>query len=202
MGGTATKIVRSSPLLGIARPGHFGAGKAAPVVELSVRHPASIVAVIARKGREAELFAALAALKDCEVLWAGSEQCYVVADGRAEGALYNELNNALGRVAAVCDQSHGRLIIRISGPKSRAVLAKGTAVDLHPAEFPIGKCALTQMAHVVVHLVRTGEDSFELSVFRGLSESFWDWLTMQSEEFGYRIIGPESTDTVSEGEIP
>ena len=85
------------------------------------------------------------------------------------------------------DQSHGRVVIRIDGPKSRALLAKGTPVDLHPSEFPVGKSALTQMAHVSVHLTRTGTDEFTLSVFRGFSESFWEWLTSQAGEFGYQV---------------
>ena len=49
----------------------------------------------------------------------------------------------------------------------RSVLAKGTPVDLHRQEFPVGKSALTQMAHVGVHLTRVGKDAFDLSVFRG-----------------------------------
>ena len=67
------------------------------------------------------------------------------------------------------------------------MLAKGTPVDLHKSEFLIGKSAVTQMAHVGVHLTRTGEDAFELSVFRGFAESFWEWLAQQAEEFGYRV---------------
>ncbi|MCA3575498.1 MAG: sarcosine oxidase subunit gamma, partial [Aestuariivirga sp.] len=51
-----------------------------------------------------------------------------------------------------------------------------------------GKSALTQMAHVGVHLTRTGEDSYDLSVFRGFAESFWEWLTEQAEEFGYQVL--------------
>ena len=43
------------------------------------------------------------------------------------------------------------------------------------------------MAHVGVHFTRTGEDAFELSVFRGFAESFWEWLTPQAEEFGYQV---------------
>jgi heterotetrameric sarcosine oxidase gamma subunit len=43
------------------------------------------------------------------------------------------------------------------------------------------------MAHVGVHLTRVGRDAFELSVFRGFSESFWEWLTEQAEEFGYQV---------------
>ena len=30
-------------------------------------------------------------------------------------------------------------------------------------------------------------DAFELSVFRGFSENFWEWLTEQAEEFGYMV---------------
>ena len=54
-------------------------------------------------------------------------------------------------------------------------------------EFPLGKSALTQMAHVGVHLTRVSDDAFDLSVFRGFSESFWEWLTEQAEEFGYLV---------------
>jgi sarcosine oxidase gamma subunit len=32
-----------------------------------------------------------------------------------------------------------------------------------------------------------GPDDFELSLFRGFSESFWEWLTEQSAEFGYLV---------------
>jgi heterotetrameric sarcosine oxidase gamma subunit len=67
------------------------------------------------------------------------------------------------------------------------VLAKGTPVDLHDDEFAVGRSAVTQMAHVGVHLTRTGKDSFELSVFRGFAESFWEWLCEQAEEFGYQV---------------
>jgi len=67
------------------------------------------------------------------------------------------------------------------------VLAKGTPVDLHPRVFASGQCAATQMAHVGVHLAQVEDDHFELSVFRGFSESFWEWLTEQAEEFGYLV---------------
>ncbi len=97
------------------------------------------------------------------------------------------LKETLKGLASVSEQSHGRVIMRVAGPKARAVLGKGTPVDLHHSVFAIGDSAVTQMAHVGVHLVRTGEDSFELSVFRGFSANFWDWLTTMSEEFGYQV---------------
>ena len=146
---------------------------------------AQVVALIARAGQGA---ATAAALQGYEAQWAGPDQYFVVAEGRGEGALYRELKAKLSGLASVTDQSHGRVIIRVSGPRARAVLAKGTPVDLHPDEFAVGKSALTQMAHVGVHLTRVAADVYDLSVFRGFSESFWEWITEQAEEFGYQVV--------------
>ncbi len=174
-------MLRVSALANVAKPGRFGADKGAPGVSLSVIHPISIVMVIARNGKAKPLKDALAMLKKVEVQWAGPDQFYVY------NVPYTELKTKLSGVASVSDQSHGRVMIRIRGTKSRALLAKGTPVDLHADVFAIGKSALTQMAHVSFHLTRTGADEFTLSVFRGFSESFWEWLTSQAAEFGYQV---------------
>ena len=208
---------RVSPLQAIAIQGRFGADKGAPGVTLSVVHPLAIAMVIARNGKSKALKDALALLSSSTVipanagtqlsdsrsakkldsrlrgndglmvLWAGPDQYYVQSAAKSEAALYTELKTKLANIASVTDQSHGRITIRISGPRARAVLAKGTPIDLYTDEFPVGKSALTQMAHVGVHLTRTGKDEFTLSVFRGFSESFWEWLTSQAAEFGYQV---------------
>jgi heterotetrameric sarcosine oxidase gamma subunit len=184
---TTGVVARTSPLSGVVKAGDFGSVKDLPRVELSIRHPISIIAVIARKGRGDDLAAALGRLANCSVLWAGFEQYYVLAEGRAEGTLYRDVKLNLGDLGTMSDQSHGRIVIRIAGPRARSVLAKGTPVDLHADEFPVGKSAVTQIAHVGVHLTRTSVDVFDVSIFRGFAESFWEWLTQQSEEFGYRV---------------
>lgn len=176
---------RVSPLQDVALQGRFGADRGAPGVSFTVRHPMSIVTVIARAGQGE---ATAAALKGHDAQWAGPDQWFVLSEGRGEGALYRELKAKLAGHASVSDQSHGRVIMRVNGPKARAVLAKGTPVDLHPDAFPVGKSALTQMAHVGVHLTRIDADTYDVSVFRGFSESFWEWITEQAEEFGYQVI--------------
>jgi sarcosine oxidase subunit gamma len=192
---------RVSPLADVAVQGRFGADRGVPGVRLSVRHPVSIVTVMTRKGKAKAFSEALKAScgfaapgpgqsasgKRATIHWAGFEQYYVVADGYREGELYSMLADTLSGMASCADQSHGRVIIRIAGPRARNVLSKGTPVDLHPTVFGPGQCCVTQMAHVGVHLAQVGEDAFELSVFRGFSESFWEWLTEQSEEFGYQV---------------
>lgn len=177
-------FARVSPLSDVALQGRFGADRGEPGVMFSVRHPLSIVTVIARKGKGKAVAEGLSKYKP---RWAGPEQYFVIAEGRGESAFYAEVAGALSGIASVSDQSHGRIIIRIEGPKARAVLAKGTPVDLYPDEFPVGKSALTQMAHVGVHLTRVDDDAYELSVFRGFAESFWEWITGQAEEFGYQV---------------
>ena len=173
---------RVSPLGDIAIQGRFGADYAAPGVTLSVRHPTAIVAVIARNGKAKALADTLKNWRGVTVQWAGAEQYFVLDKS------FEDVRKKLEGLASCSDQSHGRAIIQIEGPKVRNVLCKGTPVDLHESEFEIGKSALTQMAHVGVHLTRVGRDAFELSVFRGFSESFWEWLTEQAEEFGYQVI--------------
>jgi len=195
-------IQRISALADVAVQGRFGADKGTPGVTLSVRHPISIVTIIARKGKSEALSKAIETAYKCPLPgvgestnkgaltfhWCGPEQYYAVAEGKADGELYRDLKARLDGLASCSDQSHGRIILRISGPKARTLLAKGTPVDLHPSVFGPGKSAVTQMAHVGVHLAQTASDEFELSVFRGFSENFWEWLTEQAEEFGYQVL--------------
>lgn len=184
---TQAAFTRVSALADVAVQGRFGAGTGQAGVSFTVRHPLSIATVIARKGKAKMVADALDKLKGVTVLWAGPEQYFVQAEGGAEGALAVELMALLKGMASVSDQSHSRVVIRIEGPKARNVLAKGSPVDLHPEVFPVGQSALTQMAHVGVHMTRAGEHSYDLSVFRGFSESFFEWLTEQAEEYGYLV---------------
>ena len=171
-------FTRISPLSDIAIQGRFGADHGVPGVMFSLPAPSHMVTVIARKGKAKAL---AQALKNFDARWAGPDQYFVW------GEPYETVSGKLKGLASCSDQSHGRVVIGIVGPHVRQVLAKGSPIDFHPAEFPVGKSALTQMAHVGVHVTRVGADAFEISVFRGFSESFWEWITEQAEEFGYQV---------------
>ena len=103
----------------------------------------------------------------------------VVCDRRrlAEGALYRDLKETLDGLASCSDQSHGRVIMRVAGPRRAPCSPRARRSISIRASLRSGDSAVTQMAHVGVHLARTGDDAFELSVFRGFSENFWEWLT-------------------------
>lgn len=108
---------------------------------------------------------------------AGFHQLFIAGDEPLSPAGLDALTAALAGKAFVVDQSHGRVRIGISGRSSRLLLSKGTAVDLDPAVFAEGSSAMTMIGHISVQIVRTGEDSFELTVLRSFAESLWDELT-------------------------
>ncbi|MGR9348932.1 sarcosine oxidase subunit gamma family protein (plasmid) [Rhizobium leguminosarum] len=108
---------------------------------------------------------------------AGFRQWFVAGDEPLVPASLDALAAALAGKAYVMDQSHGRVRIGVSGRSSRALLSKGTAVDLDPSVFPEGHSVMTMVGHLSVQIVRTGDDSFELTVLRSFAESLWDDLT-------------------------
>ena len=96
-----------------------------------------------------------------QVIWYGPNSWMVVASdvesGRAAGELLALLKTAVGEFAAVVDQSHGRCCLRLGGAHARRVMAKNTAIDLHPLAFAAGQCALTSVAHMNATLVQVDD---------------------------------------------
>ena len=118
-----------------------------------------------------------AANEHTQVAWNGPNSWMVIASdeesGRQTGELLETLQKAVGELAAVVDQSHGRCGLRLSGSKARQVMAKNTAIDLHPGSFGPGQCALTSVAHMNAMLVQVDDKpSYDLFVARSLARSF------------------------------
>jgi sarcosine oxidase subunit gamma len=96
--------------------------------------------------------------------------------------------------ASVCDQTDGYAVLQIGGPKARAVLAKGTTVDLHPRVFRAGDVAVTQIAHIGVMLWQLDDQpTYEIAAFRSFAGSFWHWLAGSAAEFGLAAKMPPKT---------
>ena len=85
--------------------------------------------------------------------------------------------SGLKGLASISDQSGGRTVLRISGPRARDVLAKGLPIDLDPRGFPLGSAATSTISLMGVQLWQTGDpQSYDLAIFRSVSQSFWRWL--------------------------
>lgn len=111
---------------------------------------------------------------DADLRFMSPGQWLLVTDEALSAQYIAALERRLAGLAYIVDQTHGRSRIRLSGPAARSVLARGTAVDVHPNHFAIGSATGTAFGHMAVNLARTGDDTFELLVLRGFAESLWE----------------------------
>jgi sarcosine oxidase subunit gamma len=193
-------------LAGLLIRGRYGRSEGRPGLTICERKRLALVSVIGRKGESSTLAALVKSAYGIELptsprmvggptpdgrslsfIWAGPNQWLAYAEAHSD--LENELIMALGNRAMIADQSDGRCVLRISGPKAREVLAKGVPLDLDARTFRPGDVALTMAAHMGIQLWQLGETpTYEIAMFRSLAGSFWSWLTASAAEFGYEVV--------------
>jgi sarcosine oxidase subunit gamma len=112
---------------------------------------------------------------DLTVLWHGPGQWLIV---RAPGMppLADELGRLCGERAAVVDLGHARAALRFAGEGVRDLLAKGTSIDLRPASFPPGACALTALGKINALLHAVAPEMIDVYVPRSHRQAFVEWL--------------------------
>ena len=191
-----------SALSGIAVPGRYGRGEGEPSLVITELTGLGLATVACRKGQAAALSAAVRNAYGVDLpassrvaqgaavrfIGYGPGQWLAVSVALANEALASELAAKLQGLASVSDQSGGRTVLRVSGNRARDVLAKGLPLDLDPRAFPLGSAATSAISHIGVQLWQADDmRSYDLAVFRSLSESFWRWLTASAAEFGYEV---------------
>ena len=190
-----------SALAGLAIPGRYGKG-GEPGVVIAERSRLGLATVAARKGQAGALTDAVAgaygvALPDgsrvahgkaVSFVGYGPGQWLAVSESLANEALARDLGQRLKGLASISDQSGGRTVLRLSGPRAREVLAKGLPIDLHPRAFGPGSAATSTISLMGVQLWQVDDaPSYDIALFRSLSASFWRWLTASAAEFGYEV---------------
>lgn len=193
-----------SALDGVVAAGRHGRRTADPGVVVSEVRGVGLATVTAGKGRRGALVDAaryafgveLPSLPRCVVapdiafVWSGPDQWLAYRHPAPAQGMEAALAERLTGLAAIVDQSHGRTLLRVAGPRVRDALAKGLAIDLHPREFKTGYAAVTAVAHIAVHLWQTDDGpTYELAVPRGLALSFLHWLEASSAEYGLELVG-------------
>jgi len=119
-----------------------------------------------------------------QVVWNGPNQWMVISEGDAADGLLEKIQNAVGDKAAVVDQSHGRVGLRLSGEHARTVMQKNCPLDLHPVSFGSGSCALTTVAHIGVLVIQVDDGpTYDLFVNRSFARSFADSVKHSCHEF-------------------
>lgn len=101
-----------------------------------------------------------------------------------------ELRRALEGSASVADQSHAYGMLRLSGPALLATLEKGVRIDLSPDAFPVGRAAVTQIAHLGVVMWKVDDTPiFDIAVARSVAGDFCHWLQALAGVHGLAIAG-------------
>ena len=71
--------------------------------------------------------------------------------------------------AATSDQSDAWAIVELAGDGARDVLARLTAIDLRADSFAIGRSARAQIGHMNALILRAGDDTYAVFVFRSMA---------------------------------
>ena len=195
-----------SALTGVAVPGRYGKNHGTPGVTIAERQGLGIATVAARKGQATALKTAVSeaygvALPDGSraaqgpqgsFVGYGPDQWLAVSESLANEALARDLAEKLMGFASISDQHGGRTVLRLSGPRARDVLAKGLPIDLHPRAFAPGNAATSTISLMGVQLWQVDDaPTYDIALFRSVSESFWHWLTASAAEFGYDVNRPQ-----------
>jgi sarcosine oxidase subunit gamma len=189
-----------SPLAPVWKPGSHGNFVDGVGVVLSETRPGSIVEAAAWHGAEKKLMAAIRKATGLSLpdgagagAYADGRGAFGIAPGRflladqAEG-LAERLSAAVAAdTGTVTDLSHGRTAIRVAGPKAEWLLSKFFAIDFALPAFPVGSGLATIHHDIFAQIQRTGENAFDLYVFRSFARSFWTMLGHGAEEAGYEV---------------
>lgn len=209
MADTAGATLARGALDAHLQPRRAGRKSDSPGVTVQEVRGLGLALVTARQGRSdaiAEAFQAQFGLAlptsprhlsggDLRVIWRGPDR-WLVAGPAPEGqSLEARLAPALAGLASVVEQSHGMVVLRVSGPRVRDALAKGVTIDLHPRAFSPGHTAATHIAHLGVQISQLdAAPTYELAFARSTAVSFWHWLEASTAEFGLEILAPVTSD--------
>jgi sarcosine oxidase subunit gamma len=108
------------------------------------------------------------------VLWHGPGQ-WLIVRAPAATPLADELARACGEDAAVVDLGHARSVLRFEGEGVRDVLATGTSIDLRPAHFAPGACALTALGKIGALLHAAAPATIDVYVARSYAQALIEW---------------------------
>ncbi|MEI5681181.1 MULTISPECIES: sarcosine oxidase subunit gamma [unclassified Mesorhizobium] len=195
-----------SPLQQAVIAGKHGAAIVKAGIRLSEIRDFDLVQVFVRRGqwaataKAAEAYFGVAAPtgpkavtgKKGVLVWSGADQFMALSPRLGTIQPIDGLRGVFEGFASLSDQSDGRCLIRLSGPRVRDMLAKVNSLDLHDGVFPIGAAATTSIDHTAVNLWREadaadGSPVFNVLVFSSFADSLWHTLVDSAAEYGIEV---------------
>jgi heterotetrameric sarcosine oxidase gamma subunit len=102
----------------------------------------------------------------------------------------SELDNSFvqaERFARATDLTHGRAVLKLSGPAAAEALGKVCGLDFHDSIFPTMQVKQTSAAKIKTFIARRDVDGtpvYHLHVNRPFGQYFWDIVWDAGQEFG------------------
>lgn len=125
-------------------------------------------------------------------MWLGPDEWLLVAPDGEAAEIEKAMRDArpMDPWLSLVDVSHNYAALKLSGPRTRDLLAKGCALDLHPSAFSVGDCAQTILAKSRVLLRAVdGEGSIELWVRNSFAGYTAEWLLDACRGLGHEPNG-------------
>ena len=99
------------------------------------------------------------------IFWKAFDEWLIWTPQDGEGAVIAALRDGTaGMRKAVVDISDYYTVIRVSGPLSRELLAKGCLLDLHPGVFAEGQASGTGFHHATIFITRAEADVYDVMI--------------------------------------
>lgn len=129
------------------------------------------------------------------IVGSGPGEWVLVGPPDAAPDLIRDAESALSSAfVSVVDISHGRALVRLTGPEAAQVLAKLCAIDFSDPTTPNGSALRSAVAEVVTDIVRDDQrdvGSYLLHCERSFGQFLFDALLDAGEEFGIDVAGFE-----------
>lgn len=150
--------------------------KSAGTTTLTEATPDAITSIMPGKGAEAACSEALQKAHEValpsvgrsagkagnRVIWTGRGQYFLLGD--------KPVAKAVGKFAALTDQSDGWAVMLLEGEDAAAVMARLTPVDIRAQHFKRGHTVRTELAHMMSVITRTPK-GFEIMVMRSFAKT-------------------------------
>ena len=106
------------------------------------------------------------------LIWFGLSQALLVGP---------DPNAKLADYAAIVEQSDAWAVAELRGARAVDVLMRLTPIDLRPAKFKRGHTARSELAHMAASITKTGEQTFQIMVYRSFARSLIHEFTAAME---------------------
>lgn len=118
------------------------------------------------------------------IFWKAFDEWLIWTEEEGQHKLVADLRAAMADLSkAVIDVSDYYHVIRIEGPLSRELLAKGCALDLHPQVFAEGQATGTGFHHATIFVTRQDTDTFDVMIRWSFADYLWRYFADGAREW-------------------